>query len=65
MSLIGIRPVHPGRGEPSRIELNVVHEGLQGMPVSGIVLTPYEALKLAEEALHAARIVIGLGPVKS
>jgi hypothetical protein len=57
ISLLGIHPVHPGRGEPSRIELTVILDYLKGGQAAKVVLTPGQALKLAEDAVRAARSV--------
>jgi hypothetical protein len=50
-------PQHPGRGQPSRIELALRLDYLKGRPVEAIELSPYVARKLAEELIIAARIV--------
>ena len=55
--LLGARAAHSGRpGEPSYIELNLVLEYLKGEPIANIVLTPHEALRLAEQLLTAERV---------
>jgi hypothetical protein len=55
IELLGVRPNHPGRGEPSYIELNVALAYLRGEPVESIVLTPAEAVLLIEQLAIAIR----------
>jgi len=55
ISLLGVHPLHSGHGEASRIELTVVLEYLKGHPIASTVLTPGQALQLAERLLAAVR----------
>ena len=48
IAILGVRPVHPGRKEPSRIEMAVVLHYLKGEPVENIVLTRKQATVLIE-----------------
>jgi len=60
IGVLGIRPVHPGSVESSRIELTLTLDYLKGSPLANVVLSSEEALRLAEQALVAVRIVKGL-----
>lgn len=51
-------PLHPGRGEPSRIQLYLILRGLKGEPVDTVDIPPERALELAEELLRSARVVM-------
>lgn len=57
ITLMGINPVHPGRGEPSSIELTLVLDYIKGTPVVSVPLTGKQALRLAEQAVMAVRVV--------
>lgn len=56
IQVLGVRPNHPGRGEPSRIELNLILSYLRGEPVETVVLTPAEAIVLIEQLALAIRV---------
>lgn len=49
-------PVHPGRGEPSRIELRVTLDWLKGTPVATATLSPRQALSLIGQLVQAVNI---------
>lgn len=53
----GVSPVHPGRGEPSRIEMILILDYLKGSPIAVVEISPRKALIMAEELVRAARIV--------
>lgn len=57
IGLLGIRPVHPGRGESSRIELNIELRYLKGTPIATIILTKAEVIELLAQAATALRAV--------
>ena len=55
ISILNVVPVHPHRGEPSRIEITI-DLGLKSGEVASEVLTGDKALKLAEQLVHAVRV---------
>lgn len=56
VSILGIRPVHPGRGEPSYIEANVALEYLKGTPIVGIRIEPAQAVELIRQLAVAHQV---------
>jgi len=62
ISVLGVRPNHPGRGEASFIELNLVLWYLRGEPIESVVLTTQEAVSLIEQLALAVRVTNGWGP---
>lgn len=58
---IQIGPVHPGRGEPSRIELWLVPDDRKSGQADVYTVTEEQALLLAERALMSARVIRGNG----
>ena len=55
IEVLNVTPRHPGRGEPSQIELALVLRYLKGQPVEIVVLTPEKAIELIEQLAHAVR----------
>jgi hypothetical protein len=59
ISVLNAVPVHPGRGEPSYIALYVTLDYLKNTPIASEVLSENDALKLAEQLIHAVNIMRG------
>jgi hypothetical protein len=56
IQVLGVRPYHPGRGEPSRIALNLMLKYLRGTPIEVVVVSPNEAIRLIEQLAVAIRV---------
>jgi hypothetical protein len=56
IKMLGVRPAHPGRGEPSYIQIAVVLSHLKGEPVVTTVLSPAEAIRMIEQLAQAIRV---------
>lgn len=56
IDVLGVHPRHPGRGEPSVIELAVALSYLRGAPIEVVVLSPARAVKLIEQLALAIRV---------
>lgn len=56
LSHIRIGPHHPGRGEPSTIELSVVPSDRKSSKADVYTITVEQALFLAEQALVTVRV---------
>ena len=54
--VLGVGPVHPGRGEPSRIVLHVHLAYLKGEPIESVVISPEQAVRLIEQLAQALRV---------
>lgn len=51
-----VHPVHPGRGEPSHIEMTLILDYIKGTPVVSVRLPFRKALELLEQLATAVRI---------
>lgn len=56
VEIMGVHPIHPGRGEPSRIEAAIVLRHLRAEPVVTVILTPAKAIELIEQLAIAIRV---------
>jgi hypothetical protein len=57
ITLHGVHPVHPGRSEPSRIELLLILDYIKGAPIVAIEISHEKALSLIEQLAFSARVV--------
>ena len=56
IEVLGVNPVHPGPGKPSRIEMTVVLRYLKGEPIEFVVISPQQAMSLIEQLAKAVRV---------
>lgn len=56
ITVLNVTPVHPGRGEPSHIEMCLVLEHLKARPVVCVRITSEQAIRLIEQLALAVRV---------